>query len=97
MTAATFAAMTPLTALAQSDAARTVSATPVYWYLLAAAVAILTAVGLVLIGVAGLEREHAWDAALGAVAAIGLATLAYWAVGFALQFGGVGLVYLRPE
>lgn len=97
MTAATFAAMTPLTALAQSDATRTVSATPIYWYLLAAAIAILTAVGLVLIGVAGLEREHAWDAALGAVAAIGLTTLAYWAVGFALQFGGVGLVYLRPE
>ncbi len=57
----------------------------------------LTAVGLVLIGVAGLETERAWDAALGAVAAISLATLAYWAVGFALQFGGIGLVYMRPE
>ena len=94
---AAFAALTPLAALAQTDAARTSATAPIYWYLLAAAVAILTAVGLVLIGVAGLERDRAWDAALGAVAAIGLAMLAYWAVGFALQFGGVGLVYTRPE
>lgn len=97
MTTAALAALTPLSALAQTDAMRTATPPPVFWYLLAAAVAILTAVGLVLIGVAGLERERAWDAALGAVAAIGLATLAYWAVGFALQFGGVGLVYPRPE
>ncbi len=88
-------ALAPLTALAQADVTRPM--TPVFWYLLASALAILTAVGLVFIGVAGLERERAWDAALGAVGAMGLATLAYWAVGFALQFGGVGLVYPRPE
>jgi hypothetical protein len=81
-TASALAALTPLLALAQTDGTRAAAATPVFWYLLAAAMAILTAVGLVLIGVAGLERARAWDAALGAVAAIGLATLAYWAIGF---------------
>jgi len=68
-----------------------------FWYLLAAAVALLVPVGFVLIGVAGLERDRAWNAALGAVAAMSLAGLAYWAGGFALQFGGVGLAYPRPE
>ncbi|MFZ1770556.1 MAG: hypothetical protein WAU00_15225 [Caldilinea sp.] len=90
-------ALSPLAAVAQGDASGTPASTPVFWYILSAAVAMLTAVGLVLIGVAGLETERAWDAALGAVAAISLATLAYWAVGFALQFGGIGLVYMRPE
>ena len=73
------------------------SAAPMFWYLLAAAMAMLVPVGLVLIGVAGLERDRAWNAALGAVAAVSLAGLAYWAVGFALQFGGIGLAYARPE
>ena len=72
-------------------------AAPMFWYLLAAAVALLVPVGFVLIGVAGLERDRAWNAALGAVAAMSLAGLAYWAGGFALQFGGVGLAYPRPE
>lgn len=66
---------------------------PAYWFLLTAALALLMPAGLVLIGVAGLEPARAWDAALGGVAAIGLAGVAYWAVGFAFQFGGVGLVY----
>lgn len=69
------------------------AATPAYWYLLTAALALLMPAGFVLVGVAGLEPERAWDAALGALAAIGLAGLGYWAVGFAFQFGGVGLVY----
>jgi Amt family ammonium transporter len=43
-----------------------------------------------------LEPERAWNAALGALAALGLASLGYWTVGFALQFGGVGLVYGQP-
>ena len=73
------------------------SAAPMFWYLLAAAMAMLVPVGLVLIGVAGLERDRAWNAALGAVAAVSLAGLAYCAVGFALQFGGIGLAYARPE
>ncbi len=63
------------------------------WYVLTAALALLMPAGFVLIGVAGLEPQRAWDAALGALAAIGLAGFSYWAVGFAFQFGGVGLVY----
>lgn len=73
------------------------AATPLFWYLLAASAALLVPIGLVLIGVTGLEPQRAWQAALGAVGALGLAGLAYWAVGFALQFGGIGLAYLRPE
>ena len=72
-------------------------AAPLFWYLLAASVALLVPVGLILIGVSGLERDRAWHAALGAVAAMSLAGLAYWVSGFALQFGGVGLAYAHPE
>ena len=73
------------------------AAAPLFWYLLAAASALLVPIGLVLIGVTGLEPERAWHAALGAIGAVGLAGLAYWAIGFALQFGGIGLAYMRPE
>ena len=72
-------------------------AAPGFWYLLAAGMALLVPAGLVLIGAAGLSPERAWDAALGGLGAVGLAALAYWAVGFALQFGGVGLAHVRPE
>lgn len=70
---------------------------PGLWYLLAAGLSLLVPAGLVLIGAAGLRPERAWDAALGGLGAVGLAVVAYWAVGFALHFGGVGLVYVRPE
>ncbi len=69
---------------------------PTYWYLLATALALLVPAGLVLISIAGLDGARAWHAALGGVAALGMATFGYWAVGFALQFGGVGLVYTQP-
>lgn len=65
----------------------------VTWYLLTAALAMLVPAGFLLVGVAGLDPARAWDAALGGMAALGLACLGYWAVGFALHFGGVGLVY----
>ncbi|MBW7881600.1 MAG: hypothetical protein H3C34_02995 [Caldilineaceae bacterium] len=96
------ATLAPAVAMAQATggAAPAVSpmpTVPVFWYLLASAVALLVPTGLVLIGVAGLERDRAWNAALGAIAALGLAGLAYWAIGFALQFGGIGLTYVRPE
>lgn len=70
---------------------------PGYWYLLMAALALLVPAGMILISVAGLEPERAWDAALGSLAAISVTGVAYWAVGFGLQFGGVGLIYTRPE
>jgi len=73
------------------------AAVPLYWYLMTAMVALLAPIGFLLIGVAGLEPEHAWNAALGGLAAVGLSTWGYWAVGFAIQFGGIGLVYPNPE
>ncbi len=87
--------LTPQTALAQagdsiSNAAAT---TPIFWYVLASGLALLVPSGLVLVGIAGLDMHSAWTTALGALGAIGLALLSYWAFGFALQFGGVGLVY----
>ena len=69
---------------------------PSYWFLIMAALGLLVPAGFMLMGVAGLDPARAWDAALGALAAIGLASFGYWAVGFALQFGGVGLVYAQP-
>lgn len=69
---------------------------PLYWYLMTAMIALLVPVGFILIGVAGLAPEHAWNAALGGLAAVGLSTWGYWAIGFAIQFGGIGLVYPDP-
>lgn len=71
--------------------------TPLFWYVLAAGLALLAPAGLALISVAELDPRHAWHAALGALAAIGVVTVGYWAFGFALQFGGVGLIYTRPD
>ena len=72
------------------------AALPLYWFLITSFLALLVPIGFVLIGVAGLEVEYAWNAALGGLAAISLATFAYWAIGFALHFGGIGLVYSDP-
>lgn len=70
--------------------------TPYYWFLLTTAIAFLVPVGFILISIAALESEYAWNAALGGLAAIALGAFAYWAIGFALHFGGVGLVYATP-
>ncbi|MEZ4673567.1 MAG: hypothetical protein R2932_04895 [Caldilineaceae bacterium] len=67
--------------------------TPLYWFLIGTAIAFLTPIGFILISISGLASEYAWNAALGGLAAIALATFTYWALGFALQFGGIGLVY----
>jgi Amt family ammonium transporter len=96
------ATFVPLLAQAQSvatpaQATGTPLGMPLVWYLLAAAIALLVPVGFVLIGAAGLDGARAWNAALGGVGAVGLATVGYWATGFALHFGGVGLVYQQPE
>lgn len=70
---------------------------PLYWFLVVSSSAFLVPIGFILIATAGLEIEYAWNAALGGLAAVGIATFAYWAVGFAFHFGGVGLVYPDPE
>ncbi len=67
-----------------------------YWFVVAAGLAMLLPVGLILIAAAGLDSKRAWDVALGGLAALALAGLGYWAVGFALQFGGIGLLYPQP-
>ncbi|MBK6429963.1 hypothetical protein [Candidatus Amarolinea dominans] len=60
------------------------------------ALALLLPIGLTLLVAGGLEPEQARQATLTLLAAVGLAVLSYWAVGFALQFGGIGLVDSRP-
>ncbi|RME65468.1 MAG: hypothetical protein D6790_01770 [Caldilineae bacterium] len=67
-----------------------------YEFLAVASLAFLTPTAFALIGAAGLPPKRVWDGALGGLAALGLAGLAYWALGFALQFGGIGLVYAHP-
>ena len=95
---ATCAALWPALALAQSDPVTTTvaAATPIFWYILAAALALLVPAGLILIGVSGLPGQQAWDSALGALGAVGVVAAVYWMIGFALQFGGIGLVYPQP-
>ena len=68
-----------------------------YWTIIAAALSLLAPAGFVLVGVAGLPRDRAWRAALAGLAAVGLGAIAYWAFGFALQFGGIGLSHPQPE
>ncbi|MEJ5198177.1 MAG: hypothetical protein WHX53_04575, partial [Anaerolineae bacterium] len=58
--------------------------------------AFLVPLGYALIAAGGLPEARARHAALSLLAAMGLGLLGYVAVGFALQFGGVGLVYERP-
>lgn len=87
------------TAQAQDSLSPATTATmlPTVWYLLAAGLAMLVPAGFVLLAVANLEPQRAWNTALGGLAAAGLAAFAYWAIGFAIQFGGVGLVYPQAE
>lgn len=58
--------------------------------------ALLVPVGLTLLVAGGLPPESARQATLTLLAALGLGILAYWAVGFALHFGGIGLIDSRP-
>ncbi len=64
--------------------------------LFSSALAFLLPLGLTLLTAGGLPPEQARQATSTLLAAMGLATLSYWAVGFALHFGGVGLVDSRP-
>jgi Amt family ammonium transporter len=53
--------------------------------------AFLVPLGYALVAVGGLDETRARNAALGTLAALGLAVIGYVATGFALEFGGVGL------
>jgi Amt family ammonium transporter len=93
---ATSAELAPAQAAGALSSAAAGQSLPTIWYLFAAALAMLVPAGFVLLASAGLEQNHAWNAALGGLAAAGLAAVAYWAIGFTLHFGGVGLVYPDP-
>ena len=64
--------------------------------LVTVSLAFLMPLGYVLIAAGGLSEERARHVALSLLAAMGLAVLGYVAIGFALQFGGVGLIHERP-
>lgn len=63
-----------------------------WWQLVACTFALLVPVGIALVQIAALPPEKAPRAGLMVLLAAGLGALAYWGVGFALQFGGIGLV-----
>jgi Amt family ammonium transporter len=67
-----------------------------YLSLIATGLAFLVPLGYALIAAGGLPEERARHAALSLLAAMGLVVLGYVGVGFALQFGGIGLVHNQP-
>ncbi len=60
--------------------------------LLAASMAWLVPAGFVLLAAAGAQESRAWQTALGGVAGAALGVALFYLVGFALAFGGMGLV-----
>lgn len=64
---------------------------PLDWQVLPIALTFLLPVGFILLGLAALPEEQAVSAMTGAWVAWGLATLAYFGVGFAFQFGGIAV------
>ena len=62
----------------------------------ASTVSFLVPVGIILVAIAALPPEQAPRAGLAALLAAALGALAYWAAGFALQFGGIGLIHDIP-
>lgn len=64
--------------------------------LLTLGLAFLLPVGYALIGASGLPRDRARAGAIAFLAALGLAIAGYVITGFALQYGGVGLLHDSP-
>jgi Amt family ammonium transporter len=60
--------------------------------LLAASLAWLVPAGFVLLAAAGAQESRAWQAALGGIAGAALGVTLFYLTGFALAFGGIGLV-----
>ncbi|WP_423225243.1 hypothetical protein [Candidatus Amarolinea aalborgensis] len=85
-----------IAALPAHAASTTTPDAPLVLALFSSALALLLPLGLTLVVAGGLEPEQARQATLTFLAVMGLAVLSYWAVGFALQFGGIGLVDGRP-
>jgi Amt family ammonium transporter len=67
------------------------------WTLLAVGLTFLLPIGLILLSVAALHQEEAASAIIGGMVAWGLAVLAYFAVGFAFQFGGIAVAHDAPD
>lgn len=67
------------------------------WRILAVGLTFLLPIGLILLSVAAFSEEKAIPATTGGVVAWGLATLAYFAVGFAFQFGGIAVFHDDPD
>ncbi|MGB9593246.1 MAG: hypothetical protein ACPL7R_03800 [Anaerolineae bacterium] len=61
------------------------------WTLLPALLGFLVPIGLLFVAIAGMPSEQVPRAGLVAMLSGGLGVLSYWAAGFALQFGGIGL------
>ena len=69
------------------------AAAPLNWERLwAAALAWLVPAGFLLLAAAGAEGKRAWQSALGGLSGMALGILLFFLVGFALAFGGLGLV-----
>jgi Amt family ammonium transporter len=67
------------------------------WAILVVGLTFLLPIGLILLSVSALAEEQAVSAATGGLVAWGLATLAYFAAGFAFQFGGIAVVHDTPD
>jgi len=70
--------------------------TELVWPLLAGGLAFLIPAGFTLLASGGMPEEKAAPTAMMGLAATGLAIVGYLACGFALQFGGIGLVSDLP-
>jgi Amt family ammonium transporter len=67
------------------------------WTILALGLTFLLPVGIILLSAAALPEEQAISATTGGLVAWGLGTLAYFAVGFAFQFGGIAVFHDAPD
>lgn len=65
--------------------------------LLAASLAWFVPAGLIFLAAGGVPEGRAWQTALAGVAGASIGVLAFFTVGFALAFGGIGLVYSQAS